>query len=151
LQNWNFANARKLVNSYLYTYRINLPPNIKDTAHKVVKSTPTPTHSQTNSVYDAQSFPNQTQTSLTEPKDEMFSTGSGFLKESTNPPRKDPQRPLSHSDYSNSKKSESIIEHSLKSHSKKFSSTDLKNQGERNKGFESPKMSRSELVHCKSK
>lgn len=84
-----------------------------------------------------------------------MSTGSGFMKEHSNAnqtSRNDGQRQFCHSDYSNGKKSDSGADHSLKLHSKKFSSTDLKNLNERNgKGFESPKMSRSELLPGKAK
>ncbi len=58
---------------------------------------------------------------------------------------------MSYSDYSNSKKSESIIHNPIKSISKKFSSTDLKNQIDKNKSFESPKVSRSDLIQFKRK
>ena len=34
LQNWNFANARKLINSYAYTYRIKIASSLKDVLKK---------------------------------------------------------------------------------------------------------------------
>jgi hypothetical protein len=97
-----------LINSYLYTYRINLPLNIKDAALKAVK-TNSNSVSQMSSVYDPpQSYPSQSQTSFAESKDEMQSTGNGFLRDAdkSHPRKEAQQRPLSHSDYSNGKKSE---------------------------------------------
>jgi hypothetical protein len=124
LQNWNFANARKLINSYVYTYRINLPINLKEIVTRIFKYSAN--HSEMVSSFDSQSY-------YTDQKEEMMSTGSAFMKEtpSNQAMRNEGHRPFCHSDYSNSKKSDSGMESSLKSHSKKFSSTDLKNQGER--------------------
>jgi hypothetical protein len=106
LQNWNFANARKLINSYVYTYRINLPPNIKETAQKIAKSTPM--HSQISLTSNTQNYQSQTQTSLTESKTDLHSTGEAYMRDGNNCSKKDAQRPSSHSDYSNGKKSESM-------------------------------------------
>ena len=71
LQNWNFANARKLINSYVYTYRINLPGNLKEAIARISKFLANPSEKSSN--LNSQSF-------FSEPKEEMVSTGSGFMK-----------------------------------------------------------------------
>jgi hypothetical protein len=106
LQNWTFVNARRLVNSYVYTYRLPLAANLYEAMKKRERTT---LNSSISDIYSSQGpYLNHF---VSNSKADLISTGEDGFKQSSSHPtssrKGDSQRPASLSDFSSgSKRSE---------------------------------------------